>query len=531
MKNWFFHQEKGNTLGPITLEEMKSRIRQGRIRLFDLVYREGEPGWRMALEHPDLRGEFKSSTVKTLVDRPWVCLQRKSETGFEFGTSGPFSTEDIRLSLQEGVISYSDYVWRDGFGEWKRIGALEDFNRRLAEVRERRERRQPEKNTAPPLPEVPAGSALRNVVEMKRAEPPANPAVPPPPPPEAATPDLTIEPIEKRKSHRPVAKERRAIPKPMAEPPDPRKAARRRRAAVWMDWAIVLGLAVVLCGVVLALTHYMRDQSALEGGQVTEPAPIAAMESSPEAGPADGASAPSEPAAPEDSAEVFEPPPEVPPETEVKKEVPPVKAVAPTELVLNVQNSGPNQVKIELRTDAAGDENPVYLQIVGLPGQVTDGASYYRFMKLSAKGDRREPLDLSGLNLPQGRFILRAETGTLKKEAKLSVGVGEAAYKQTVARLRKTYAHAIWKERLELFRLSQVLEKQLTEAAGGKKFSGKGLEAINNVRRGNGAAYILYDQWFEMKEILTAAKATPSMALLGRLKQAREKLATFSVWK
>ena len=41
MKKWFFHQEKGNTLGPITLDEMKNRVAKGRIRLFDLVYREG----------------------------------------------------------------------------------------------------------------------------------------------------------------------------------------------------------------------------------------------------------------------------------------------------------------------------------------------------------------------------------------------------------------------------------------------------------------------------------------------------------
>jgi hypothetical protein len=529
MKNWFFHQENGSTLGPITLDQIKSRVREGRIRLFDLVYREGEPGWRMALEHPDLRNEFKTSTVKTLVDRPWVCLQRKSEAGFEFGTSGPFSTDDIRLMIQEGLISYSDYVWRDGFSEWRRIGSLEDFNRRLSEARERKDRRGTSGSQSP-LPDVPAQELIKNVVEMKRGAPPSNPAVPPPAPPEAATPDLTAPgavppPIEKRKKSKLVDKERRGKPsagRPMEETPTPGKASRRRTTAAWVDWLIVGVLAVVLFAVALNLTHHRKAQKTAD---LEAPAP---------------APSPVPPTAPEPEFETAsEPPPELPPDLEPMAEVEEEKRAAaaknenrtPTELILNVQSTGPNQVKIELRTDASGEEYPVYVQIIGLPGQVSDGASYYKFLRLSAKGDRKEALDLSGMSLPQGRFILRAETGTLKREAKLNVGVNEAAFKQTVVRLRKVHAHAIWKERLELFRLSQLLEKQLTDALGGQKFSGKGLEAIEAVRRSAGTKYILYDQWFEMREILKAAKTAPSMALLGRLKQARERLATFSVWK
>ncbi|NJL24686.1 MAG: DUF4339 domain-containing protein [Calothrix sp. SM1_5_4] len=46
-------------MGPLTARDMRSRIREGRIRPFDLVYREGESGWVMALEHPEFRDEFK----------------------------------------------------------------------------------------------------------------------------------------------------------------------------------------------------------------------------------------------------------------------------------------------------------------------------------------------------------------------------------------------------------------------------------------------------------------------------------------
>jgi hypothetical protein len=511
MKNRFFHQEKGTTLGPITSYEIKSRVRQGRIRLFDLVYRDGDPTWCMALEHPDLKGEFKTSTVKTLVDRPWVCLQRKSETGFEFGTSGPFSTQDVNLMIQEGLISYSDYVWRDGFGEWRRIGSLEDFNRRLSEARERKDRRGATGPDAmPPLPEIPAQELIKNVVEMKRGE------TPPPVPPEATTPDLSVvgmipPPLEKRRKSRPVDKERRTKPadgRPMEE------------KTAWKDWAIVGVLALAFCAVALTASFQLSSPSDVDNPpSIPAPKPTAA------------------PAA--EMEKTLEPPSELSPDFKSvekadepnRREIEKSEDKAPTELTLNVQSAGPNQVKIELRTDASGDDYPVYFQVIGLPGQVSDGASYYKFLRLNAIGDHKETIDLSGLDLPQGRFIFRAETGNLKKEAKLNIGVSDAAYKQTMARLRKVHAHAIWRERLELFRLSQVLEKQLADALGGKKFSGKGLEALNGVKRSTGANYVLYDQWFEMKEILTAAKTAPSMALLGRLKQARERLATFSVWK
>lgn len=530
MKNWFFHQEKGKTLGPVTLEEMKSRVGSGRIRMFDLVYREGEPGWRMALEHPDLRGEFKSSTVKALVDRPWVCLQRKSPDGFEFGTSGPFSTEDIRLNLQEGLISYSDFVWRDGFSEWRRIGSLEDFNRRLAEQRERKDRRG-QAGAAPPLPEVPGHELLKSVVEVKRPKIPAVPA-PAPPPPEAETPDLTAEP-EKRKESQPVKVERRKKNPgvPMSEDADAKPASRRRKTAVWLDWVVVAGLAAILCAIVLTVSKYMP---------LGDEEPVTAqpsLASAPKPGTADidktlpaGTEAVNEPPA----EPPLEPPPELPPDLaglKSAREGEGAKSAAPTELVLNVQSSGPNAVKIELRTDAAGEDNPVYLQIVGLPGQVSDGASYYKFMRLVNKSGRKEPMDLSGINLPQGKFILRAEAGELKKEARMNVGLNEASYKQTVARLRKTYAHVIWKERLELFRLSLLMDKQLAETAGGKKFSTKGLESLSAVKRASGGNFVLYDQWAELKEIMTAAQTSAPAPQVARLKQFRERLAVFSVWK
>lgn len=508
MKNWFFHQEKGKTIGPVTLEEIHDRVRQGRIRLFDLVYRDGDSGWRMAMEHPDLKKEFKASTTETMIDRPWVCLQKKSETSFEFSTSGPFSTSEIRNNIQEGLVSYSDYVWRDGFAEWRRIGSLEDFNSRLAGAAKDLK--------TPPPPGATAAELLKNVVEMKRgtsSQPESSV------PPEAVTPDLTLPPpVERRVEAAPVKIERRKSKPPMASHPDAARAEESRRRLGWID----ISLGILLLGVVVAsLLYYLnfaKNGDVPAEAALPPPPPPVAEEVAP----------PVKPEAPAELAPAAAPEPPVAEKPAADKAP---QNSAPTELVLNVQSAGANQVKIELRTDASGDEFPVFLQIIGLPGQVADGASYYKYLKLSAKGDRRAPLDLSGVDLPQGKFVLRAETGNLKREAKMNVGTGEASYKQTVARLRKVHAHAVWKDRLELLRLSEMLDRALTQNLGGKKLNTKGLEALLKVKKSNGANYIHFDQWFELKEILNTAKSGPSMALLGRLKQIREKLAVLTVWK
>lgn len=532
MKQRFFHQERGKTLGPVTIEEIKSRIRSGRIRMFDLVFKDGEDSWKMALEFSELRADFKASAVKTLAEKPWVCLQRKNQKSLEFITQGPYTTEEIRAALASGRISYSDYVWREGYEEWKRIGTIEDFNRRLRE--------RPEPPQAPPLPEIPAADLLKNVVEMKRARVPQ----PEPEPPEAKTNDLTKkdEPPRKRPPKADEAATKIVTPRipdpepqqqtqakaPEELPPEvPRKKKKkRRRSSLLLDWGVVLLLAVVLCLTVLFLSRYAMKKPLPDTDKFAE---LHQPELNPPPADVQPPAPPPQPVTPKPEAR--QPQPEKTADAEDEQATPKnEKQTPPTELVLNVQAVNSNQVRIEIRSDA-GSNYPVYVQIVGLPGQVTEGASFYKFMKITPKGDSKKPLDLSGLKLPQGRFILRAQTGDLKKEKQLAVGVTEAAFKQTVARLRKMYAYSVWKERLALFAMAQAMEKKVGEALAGKKFDGRGFEALNAVKRTNGGNYVLFEQWWELKELLADAKSDPNMVLLGKVKQAREKLSTFSVWK
>ena len=51
MNEQYFYQDLGKTAGPLSAEEVKGRIRDGRIRVFDLLYKDGESAWKIALEH------------------------------------------------------------------------------------------------------------------------------------------------------------------------------------------------------------------------------------------------------------------------------------------------------------------------------------------------------------------------------------------------------------------------------------------------------------------------------------------------
>lgn len=523
MNDWYFYQELGKTVGPVGVEEIRSRIREGQIRVFDLVFRDGEANWRMALEHGPLRGEFKTSTLASLKERPWICLQKKNPTGTDFVTTGPFTRDEIHESLLKGKIAYSDYAWKDSFSDWKRIGALEEFNPRV---------RHPSAPSVPATKSESPREILKNVVEVRKRTPP----VPEPVPAEAIPVDLArtqvpLPPRPQVPSSPTVERQAAAptLPKPRIEKLRASKSApdldldrteiseRTARKRPLVDWGLVGVLVLVLAGVVLIVSRFAMPHSPfIAEVPVAEPPPAEV------------------PAHPKISEKMRTAKVESAPEDDAEDEEKPHAVAhkkAPTELFLAVQNVGTNQARIEIRTDGSA-EFPVYVQVVGPPGQMAEGGAFYKFMRFKPVGDLLKPLDLSDLKLVEGKFILRAETGDLKKETKFSLGTSDPQFKASVVRQRKLWAHAIWKERLTLFQLSVNLEKALRLAiVPTAKFSAKGLESINGVKRTAGANLLMFDDWWEMHEILTAAKEGPSVALLNRAVKERDRLGAFSVWK
>ncbi len=530
----FFYQADGKTVGPVTLTDLKGRIKEGKIRLFDLILKEGEASWRMALEHMEFKEEFKDKPKSALRDRPWVCLQRKSPDGFDFTTTGPFSHEEVREALMAGKVSYTDYVWRSGFPEWKRIGLLEDFNPRL--------RKPADPNATPKIPED-ATELVKNVVEMKRARPP----LPEPPPTEAKTRDLTKQPgpdnepppmpsvQEKNNVIEITDSEVTQIRDTSTLKKSEGKSKRRRKNVPWLDWGIVGILVVVLGAVALVLSRNIKRHRTLEVPASTVVETLPPQPASPmgyEAVEAEQ-NAP-EPVEDEPSEEPDE---ELKPEKEevVEKPKPVVKKVAipskpPTELFLAVQNRNNSQARIELRTNGSPDF-PVFVQVVGVPGHVTSGPSFYRYLRLKSTGDPRQPLDLSKVKLPQGKLIFRATSGDIKKEAKLNVGTTDPQYKQAINRVRKLHAYAIWQERLSLLRLSATLETRVAQAVNGQKFNAKGLDQISQVRMVNGYKYSLFDDWYELKLAMDEARKGATTATVAKVKRVHDKMVTYSIWK
>ena len=300
------------------------------------------------------------------------------------------------------------------------------------------------------------------------------------------------------------------IQAPTSRPPPPStiesKVVTKGSQIKFIDWGIVAALVALVVAAVFAISGYIRGPIPK---QITQETTMVGL-------------------IPESEPRVDEPEPpplvfEAPPEKSAK-------ATSPTELYLNVQTISSNQVRIDVRTDASADF-PVYVQIVGLPGQVAEGPSYYRYLKFSAEGEGLRPVDLSGLKLPQGKFFFRVSTGDLRKEARVSVGVNEVQFKEVVAKLRKQHAHIIWAERLALFKLSTDLEKELTGSLGGLKFNARKFESLASVKRSNGGKYVMFDSWYELKEIVQEARAGISKAQLARTRNLRERLASFSVWK
>ncbi len=522
---FYFYQDSGKTIGPVSELDLKSRIRDGKLRLFDLILKEGEAVWRMALEHTEFKEEFKGPSKTALKEKPWVCLQRKSPDGFEFMTTGPYSLDEIREGLMAGRVSYTDYVWRSGFNEWKRIGLMEDFNPRL---------RKAEPVKARPLET--GEELMKNVVELKRPKIPE----PEPPPPEAKGPDLTREKT-KDKTSRELARmkpEKSPLP-PIPKMPEPDLEAtviqaestatkgkkRRRKSVPWVDWGIVVILVVVLGSVALVLSRNIKRQRTLD-----VPANTVVETVLPGANTAPiGYEAEAEPP-PEIVDEEVEPSPKrEAPAIVDEKPTAPVKKVskAPSELILAVQSRNNTQARVDLRTNGTADF-PVYVQVVGLPGQVTSGASFYRYIRLKPTGDPRQPLDLSKVKLPQGKLIFRANTGDLKREAKLNLGVNDPQFKQNLKRVRKLHAYSIWSERLTLLRVSGLLAERI---AAGWKLSTKGLDSLNDVRLVNGYKFALFDDWFELKNVYEEARKQSSPALAAKARRIRDKMLSFSVYK
>ncbi len=138
MNKWYY-LVKSQIQGPVTENEIREKLKLNELTLHSIIFREGDTKWRRVSEFEEVDFAKEISEVnlhhfvklpqKPLGDDRWVVLlniQNESET--KFVQKGPFSTLEVKDSIQQGEFSYSDYIWKDGFSKWERIGDLDDFS-------------------------------------------------------------------------------------------------------------------------------------------------------------------------------------------------------------------------------------------------------------------------------------------------------------------------------------------------------------------------------------------------------------------
>ena len=65
--------------------------------------------------------------MKTIKNDLWFLLKRVNKTQSVFNRVGPFSTNQLRQFLKLGECSPTDFVWKKGFKQWKRMSLLSEF--------------------------------------------------------------------------------------------------------------------------------------------------------------------------------------------------------------------------------------------------------------------------------------------------------------------------------------------------------------------------------------------------------------------
>jgi hypothetical protein len=117
----FYHLGGGDKFeGPFTVEEIRERLRDGRIREDALLQLEGSLAKVPLSDVPELEEP---------TGPPLYYYARGAEK------RGPFGAEDIRRFLSTGVLKPSDQVLRKGTSDWTPIAAMPEFGGSPAAVK------------------------------------------------------------------------------------------------------------------------------------------------------------------------------------------------------------------------------------------------------------------------------------------------------------------------------------------------------------------------------------------------------------
>lgn len=154
-KRRFFLAQEGRAQGPLTAKDVFERISRKECSVAHFIWEEGWKDWRRILEVPEFavlvpqapsqaslakiqsrlleekNKQAKSSETKKSANPSKLGGASSSDASwfvFAHGTQfGPFSQAELLQSLQNQNVGESDFVWRQGWGNWKPLGKVDEL--------------------------------------------------------------------------------------------------------------------------------------------------------------------------------------------------------------------------------------------------------------------------------------------------------------------------------------------------------------------------------------------------------------------
>lgn len=132
----YFVTHKGSQLGPYSLEQISSFLKNQKLDWSDYLFDELAQDWIRILEHKEFTQLFNSSfdhpvvtpkripshdLIDELKKRQWYVLKE----GMNYG---PFSKAELIQMLQGKTLLEHDYVWKQGLDSWRVFAEVEDFS-------------------------------------------------------------------------------------------------------------------------------------------------------------------------------------------------------------------------------------------------------------------------------------------------------------------------------------------------------------------------------------------------------------------
>lgn len=120
------------TIGPVTASEIHQQLQSGELSWIQFVWKEGSTAdWTRICDIPEFQAaapgapkakpsKMPPPTPKVAEPKEWFLFQNDSQTG-------PFSMSEVKGMLQVSRADEETYAWKDGMGDWEKLGHLTVF--------------------------------------------------------------------------------------------------------------------------------------------------------------------------------------------------------------------------------------------------------------------------------------------------------------------------------------------------------------------------------------------------------------------